>query len=151
MQKITKKKPQSIGGNFSEDFKKLVKDMLKKDATQRPSARRLLKFIKQKYPVIFKKVQDQFLKSQNLNFPIGEKGIFNFFYQMKLSDFLNEINFDTSDYDFEKPFRLVTSNFRKDICLLGRIFYQFNFKNHQLKLNGYLIKTSDDISQHRGN
>lgn len=112
--------------------------MLSKDITFRFSAKILLRLINEYYPEIFIKNQTQ-TEVVRKQMP---KGIFDYFIQMKLSDFLNEIEFDTSDSRFETSFCLATSNFQKDIPLEKNQIYLFHFTNRQIKLHEYLIKTS---------
>jgi hypothetical protein len=85
---------------------------------------------------------------QHLTFSLAEKhspeGIFNFFKQLKLSDFLNEIEFEISGDDFEKSFQLATLNYTKDILLKRNIFYQFHFQKRKLKIHGFSLKMADE-------
>lgn len=52
---------------------------------------------------------------------------------------MNEIEFSTSDEYFEIPFYLAIYNDQKDIELQTNKFYQFHFKNRNIKLTGYMF------------
>lgn len=146
-QKITSEEPPAIQRNFSKETKLLISRMLEKEGSFRLSAKQSLNFIEQKFPEIFKKVQAKIEnsrthspKSKTLVFP---NGIFDYFSHMKLSDYLNEFEFENSDDFFELSFLLATTNSQKDIRINTNSFQQIHFKNTKIKLQAYLLKTSD--------
>lgn len=85
---------------------------------------------------------------QNLRFEFSDafppREIFHYFTQVKLIDFLDEIEFTTSSEYFEDSFRLTTFNFTDIMSLKSSNYYQFHFKNRKIHLTGYLFKTAED-------
>jgi serine/threonine protein kinase len=133
-QLILKSEPLPLAGEFTDEFKSIMNLMLNKNALFRESAENLLIAIRQNFPQLFKTLI--FEKSET-----PRSGILDCFCQTHFKNFIRLCEFETDFWDYEASFHLLSSCFRDHIYLEINKFYQITFKQNQIVLTSYSIRS----------